>query len=112
MKAVRIHTPGGPEVLTYEDVPEPRPKAGEAVVKVDAAGLNYIDVYYRSGLYKAELPMTLGMEACRAPERLFTAEFAEDAEEDLEDLTTEGTEDTEERVTGATLSDPPPTSST
>ena len=63
MKAVRIHTPGGPEVLTYEDVPEPRPKAGEAVVKVDAAGLNYIDVYYRSGLYKAELPMTLGMEA-------------------------------------------------
>ena len=63
MKAVRIHTPGGPEVLTYEDVPEPRPKAGEAVVKVDAAGLNYIDVYYRSGLYKAELPMTVGMEA-------------------------------------------------
>jgi len=63
MKAVRIHTPGGPEVLTYEDAPEPRPKAGEAVVKVDAAGLNYIDVYYRSGLYKAELPMTLGMEA-------------------------------------------------
>jgi NADPH2:quinone reductase len=63
MKAVRVHTPGGPEVLQHEDVPEPRPKAGEAVVKVDAAGLNYIDVYYRSGLYKAELPMTLGMEA-------------------------------------------------
>ncbi len=63
MKAVRVHTPGGPEVLKYEDVPEPQPKAGEAVVKVDAAGLNYIDVYYRSGLYKAELPMTLGMEA-------------------------------------------------
>jgi NADPH:quinone reductase len=63
MKAVRVHTPGGPEVLKHEDVPEPRPKAGEAVVKVDAAGLNYIDVYYRSGLYKAELPMTLGMEA-------------------------------------------------
>src|SRR5438045_9615333 len=63
MKAVRMHAPGGPEVLTYEDVPEPQPKAGEAIVKVDAAGLNYIDVYYRSGLYKAELPMTLGMEA-------------------------------------------------
>jgi NADPH2:quinone reductase len=63
MKAVRVHAPGGPEVLKYEDVPEPQPKAGEAVVKVDAAGLNYIDVYYRSGLYKAELPMTLGMEA-------------------------------------------------
>jgi len=63
MKAVRIHAPGGPEVLKYEDVPEPQPKAGEAVVKLDAAGLNYIDVYYRSGHYKAELPMTLGMEA-------------------------------------------------
>src|SRR2546425_12644063 len=63
MKAVRIHAPGGPEVLKYEDVPEPQPKAGEAVVKVDAAGLNYIDVSSRSGHYKAELPMTLGLEA-------------------------------------------------
>ena len=63
MKAVRVHTPGGPEVLRYEDVPEPTPKAGEAIVKVDAAGLNYIDVYFRTGLYKGEYPMTLGMEA-------------------------------------------------
>jgi NADPH2:quinone reductase len=63
MKAVRVHTPGGPEVLRHEDVPEPTPKAGEAIVKVDAAGLNYIDVYFRSGLYKAELPFTVGMEA-------------------------------------------------
>lgn len=63
MKAVRVHAPGGPEVLRYEDVPEPTPKAGEAVVKVDAAGLNYIDVYYRTGLYKADLPAPLGMEA-------------------------------------------------
>ncbi len=63
MKAVRIHTPGGPEVMRYEDVPEPTPKAGEAVVKVDAAGINYIDVYFRSGQYKAELPLTIGMEA-------------------------------------------------
>jgi len=63
MKAVRVHTPGGPEVLRYEDVPEPTPKAGEAIVKVDAAGLNYIDVYFRTGLYKADLPATLGMEA-------------------------------------------------
>jgi NADPH:quinone reductase len=62
MKAVRIHTPGGPEALRYEDVPEPTPKDGEAVVKLDAAGLNYIDVYYRTGLYKAELPITLGLE--------------------------------------------------
>jgi NADPH:quinone reductase len=63
MKAVRIHVPGGPDTLRYEDVPEPTPKPGHAVVKVDAAGLNYIDVYYRTGQYKAELPMTLGMEA-------------------------------------------------
>ncbi len=63
MKAVRVHTVGGPEVLRYEDVPEPTPKPGEAVVKIDAAGLNYIDVYYRSGLYKTDLPFTLGLEA-------------------------------------------------
>lgn len=62
MKAVRIHTTGGPEVLRYEDAPEPTPKAGEALVKIDAAGLNYIDVYYRTGLYKTELPFTVGME--------------------------------------------------
>jgi NADPH2:quinone reductase len=63
MKAVRIHAPGGPEALRYDDVPELTPKDGEAIVKVDAAGLNYIDVYYRTGLYKADLPTTLGMEA-------------------------------------------------
>jgi NADPH2:quinone reductase len=63
MKAVRIHTPGGPDALRFEDVAEPRPQAGEAVVKVDAAGLNYIDVYFRTGQYKTQLPATLGMEA-------------------------------------------------
>jgi NADPH2:quinone reductase len=63
MKAIRIHAAGGPEVMRLDDVPEPTPKAGEAVVKVDAAGLNYIDVYFRSGLYKADYPLTLGLEA-------------------------------------------------
>jgi NADPH2:quinone reductase len=63
MKAVRIHAPGGPEVMRYEDAPEPAAKPGEAVVKVEAAGINYIDVYFRSGQYKAEVPLTLGMEA-------------------------------------------------
>lgn len=62
MKAIRIHAPGGPEVLRYEDVPEPRAKGGEAVVRVEAAGLNFIDVYNRTGLYKVELPITLGRE--------------------------------------------------
>lgn len=63
MNAIRIHAPGGPEAMKLEDVPAPAPKAGEAVVKVDAAGLNYIDVYFRSGLYKADYPLTLGLEA-------------------------------------------------
>jgi NADPH2:quinone reductase len=63
MKAIRVHTPGGPEVMKYEDVSDPQPKAGEAIVKVDAAGLNYIDVYFRTGAYKAEVPFTPGMEA-------------------------------------------------
>src|SRR5262249_55804227 len=63
MKAIRVHTPGGPETLKLDEIPSPTPKAGEAVVKVDAAGLNYIDVYFRTGMYKAELPLTIGMEA-------------------------------------------------
>jgi NADPH:quinone reductase len=63
MKAVRVHSPGGPETMKYEDVADPTPKAGEAVVKIDAAGLNYIDVYQRSGLYKLDMPLTLGLEA-------------------------------------------------
>jgi NADPH2:quinone reductase len=63
MKAVRVHAAGGPEALKFEDVPEPTPKAGEAIVKVDAAGLNFIDVYQRSGLYKLDMPLTLGLEA-------------------------------------------------
>jgi NADPH2:quinone reductase len=63
MKAIRVHAPGGPEVMKYEDVPEPQPKAGEAIVKVEAAGLNFIDVYQRSGLYKLDMPLTLGLEA-------------------------------------------------
>jgi len=62
MKAIRIHAPGGPEALRLDDVPEPTPAAGQAVVKLEAAGLNYIDVYFRTGLYKAPLPLTIGME--------------------------------------------------
>ncbi len=62
MKAIRIHSNGGPEVLTLEEVPDPKPAPAEAVVKIEAAGLNYIDVYYRTGLYKAQLPLTIGVE--------------------------------------------------
>ncbi len=63
MKAIRVSAAGGPEALRLEDVPEPTARAGEAVVKVDAAGLNYIDVYFRTGLYKTDLPFTPGLEA-------------------------------------------------
>jgi NADPH2:quinone reductase len=64
MKAIRIHSLGGPEVLELEEVPDPQPGAGQAVVRVEAAGLNYVDVYFRSGLYKAAaLPFIPGQEA-------------------------------------------------
>src|SRR5258707_4374711 len=62
MKAIRVHNYGGPEVLTYEDVPIPEPKAGEARVKIEAIGLNFIDIYHRTGLYPLKTPFTLGME--------------------------------------------------
>jgi NADPH2:quinone reductase len=62
MRAVRLHEPGGAEALRYEAVPIPRPRAGEALVRVEAAGVNFIDVYKRTGLYKVPLPSTLGEE--------------------------------------------------
>ena len=62
MKAVRIHKYGGPEVLTHEDIPVPEPKAGEARVKIEAIGLNFIDIYQRTGLYPIQTPFTLGSE--------------------------------------------------
>ena len=62
MKAVRVHKCGGPEVLTYEEIPVPEPKTGEARVKIEAIGLNFIDVYQRIGLYPLPTPFTLGME--------------------------------------------------
>ena len=63
MKAVRVHTLGGPEVLNYEDVEIPRPGPGEAQVKIAASGLNYLDVQYRIGRVKAPLPFVVGSEA-------------------------------------------------
>jgi NADPH2:quinone reductase len=62
MKAMRVHKHGGPEVLTLEEIPVPEPKAGEARVKIEAIGVNYIDVYQRTGLYPLQTPFTLGTE--------------------------------------------------
>jgi NADPH2:quinone reductase len=62
-KAVRIHSHGGPEVMRFEDVPTPQPGPGEARVRHEAIGVNFIDVYFRTGLYKIpSLPAVLGQE--------------------------------------------------
>ena len=62
-KAIRIHVNGGPEVMKWEDVPTPEPGPGEALIKQEAVGLNYIDVYFRTGLYKApNMPLVIGQE--------------------------------------------------
>ncbi|MEO8304956.1 MAG: quinone oxidoreductase [Betaproteobacteria bacterium] len=62
-KAIRIHAHGGPEVMHFEDVPVGDPGAGEARIRHTAIGVNYIDTYHRSGLYKLPMPSGLGMEA-------------------------------------------------
>ncbi|MDR7416675.1 MAG: quinone oxidoreductase [Armatimonadota bacterium] len=62
MRAVRIHEHGGPEVLQVEEVPTPTPGPGQALVRLEAAGVNFIDIYQRRGLYRADLPVTLGQE--------------------------------------------------
>ncbi|HEX3463673.1 MAG TPA: quinone oxidoreductase [Candidatus Elarobacter sp.] len=62
MKAIRVARLGGPEVLEYADVPAPEPKPGEALVRQTACGINYIDVYFRTGMYKRELPFIDGRE--------------------------------------------------
>ncbi len=63
MKAIRVHATGGPEVLRFEEVPTPTPARGEALVKIEAAGVNFTDIYYRLGWTKAVLPFTAGVEA-------------------------------------------------
>ena len=61
--AIRIHTNGGPEVMKWESVPTPEPGPGEALIRHGAVGLNYIDVYFRTGLYKApNMPLVIGQE--------------------------------------------------
>ncbi|HWC77152.1 MAG TPA: alcohol dehydrogenase catalytic domain-containing protein, partial [Blastocatellia bacterium] len=63
MKAIVVEKTGGPESLTYKDADTPSPRAGEVLVKTAAIGVNFIDVYHRTGLYPAQLPFTPGMEA-------------------------------------------------
>lgn len=66
MKAIQVKQVGGPEAMELVDLPVPQPKANEAVVKIAASGVNFIDVYYREGRYKATPPFVLGQEAAGA----------------------------------------------
>src|SRR5688572_32767220 len=68
--AIRIHQTGGPEVLTWEDVEVRRPGRGEARLSQAAVGLNYIDVYHRTGYYPQPLPFTPGMEGAGTVEEV------------------------------------------
>src|SRR5205823_322703 len=63
MKAIQVSKVGGPEALALVDLPIPEPKPNEAVVQIKAAGVNFIDVYFREGRYPAPLPFVVGMEA-------------------------------------------------
>jgi len=62
MKAIQVSKAGGPEVLEFVDIPNPKPKANEALVQIKGAGVNFIDVYFREGRYPATLPFILGQE--------------------------------------------------
>ena len=63
MKAIHVKEPGGPEAMQLVDVPTPAPGPRQALVRIAASGVNFIDVYFRTGLYKADSPITLGSEA-------------------------------------------------
>ncbi|HEU5482081.1 MAG TPA: quinone oxidoreductase [Sphingomicrobium sp.] len=68
--AIRVHQAGGPDVLSWEEVKSREPGPGEALVRQAAAGLNFIDVYHRTGLYPQQLPFTPGVEGAGTVERL------------------------------------------
>ena len=62
MRAIRVHEFGGPEAMRLEELPSPKPGEGQALVRIEASGVNFIDVYQRTGLYKNPLPYGLGLE--------------------------------------------------
>jgi NADPH2:quinone reductase len=70
VKAVRVHQTGGPEVLKYEEVPKPSPGVGQALVRVNAIGVNFVEVYQRSGLYPQNPPFIPGSEAAGIVEQV------------------------------------------
>ena len=72
MKAVFVEQPGGPENLKYADQPKPEPGPGQALVKIAAAGVNYIDVYFRTGLYPAPPPIVLSSSRASLTHRFWS----------------------------------------
>ncbi len=70
MKAILVSQPGGSGELKLQDVPAPTPHAGEALVRVEASGVNFIDIYHRTGLYKSDWPARLGMEGAGTVEAI------------------------------------------
>jgi NADPH2:quinone reductase len=63
MKAIQVNVPGGPESLQLVEVPTPQPGPAQALVRIAASGVNFIDIYFRTGLYKSDLPIAIGSEA-------------------------------------------------
>ncbi len=63
MQAIQILATGSADVLTLRDLPTPTPGPGEALIRIEASGVNFIDTYFREGRYPAQLPLTLGQEA-------------------------------------------------
>src|SRR6516162_6137474 len=70
MRAIRVHQHGGPEVMKLEDIPMPQVTEGKALVKLQAIGVNFVDVYHRTGLYPLPLPFTPGMEGSGTVEQV------------------------------------------
>ena len=70
MKAIQIHSTGGPEVLQLADLPIPEPGPGQVLVRIEATGVNFIEIYFRKGVYKASLPITPGSEGAGTVEEL------------------------------------------
>jgi NADPH2:quinone reductase len=70
MKAIHIHETGGPEVLRLAELPIPQPGPGQVLIRVEAVGVNFIEIYFRKGVYKASLPLTPGSEAAGTVEAL------------------------------------------
>src|SRR5436305_7087456 len=62
MKAIQVNEPGGPEKMQMAEIPVPQPGPRQALVRIAASGVNFIDIYFRTGLYKTDLPMSLGSE--------------------------------------------------